>query len=160
MGEWVRRSELVDWTVANQSCILAVHYRLQEGIDLARAMLHSDGTPQPIRQVSIQTLARLGGKQLLPEIGALLADRSEVAERSAEDDDETIKTLICDVALASLVYLTGQDLGDYGFDEVQSNPVMLFDARTLGFADSDAREEALIKWKHWAETHLKDDVEP
>ncbi len=159
LGAWVRRSELVDWSVANQSCILAVHYRLQEGIDLARAMLHSEGTPQPMRQVSIQTLARLGGKQLVPEIGALLADRSEVAERSAGDDDETIKTLICDVALASLVYLTGQNLEDYGFDEVQSNPVMLFDARTLGFEDSDVREEALIKWKDWAETHLKD-VEP
>ena len=100
-------------------------------------------------------------RQLLPEIGALLADRSEVAELSAGDQDETIKTLICDVALASLVYLTGQNLGDYGFDvdEVQGNSVMLYDARTLGFVDSDAREKALIKWKDWAETHIAD-VEP
>ncbi|HVC93958.1 MAG TPA: hypothetical protein VND64_09725 [Pirellulales bacterium] len=161
LGAWVRRSEWVDWTVANQSCILAVYYRLQEGIDLARSLLQGDGTPQLSRQYSIQTLARLGGKQLLPEIGALLADRSEVAELSAGDQDETIKTLICDVALASLIYLTGQNLGDYGFDvdEVQSNSVMLFDARTLGFADADAREAALIKWKDWAETHIAD-IEP
>jgi hypothetical protein len=162
LGAWALRSELVDWAVANQSCVLAVHYRLQEGIELARALLHGDGTPQQVRQVAIQTLAQLGGKQLLPELSALLADRSELAEPSAADhdqDDESIKTLICDVALASLIYLTGQNLEDYGFEEVQSNPVMLFDARTLGFSDSEAREAALKKWKDWAEKNLKD-VEP
>ncbi|HUY36698.1 MAG TPA: hypothetical protein VMV69_28445 [Pirellulales bacterium] len=153
LGAWVRRGDSIDWAVANQSCVLAVHFRLPEGIDLARALLRGDGTPQNVRQFAIQTLARLGGKQLVPEISALLVDRAELAERSDDEHDQTIKTLICDVALASLVYLTGQNLEDYGFEEVQSNPIMLFDARTLGFADPEAREAALKKWRQWTETH-------
>jgi HEAT repeat protein len=151
LGAWVRRSDSIDWTTANQSCFLAAHYRLNEGADLAIALLHGDGVPQQVRQVAIQTLARLAGKRAMPELAPLLDDPSECgAERPGPDNEETVKTQICDVALAAMVYLTGQELGDYGFKEAQSNPIMLFDARTLGFADPAAREAALRKWKDWA----------
>jgi hypothetical protein len=152
LGAWVRRSESVDWTSANQSCFLAVQFQLKEGIDLALDILHGNGAPQHVRQVAVQTLARLGGKEVLSELAALLDDRSVCATRPIDDQqDETIKTLICDVALASMIYLTGQELGDYYFDResVKSNPVLLFDASSLGFAKDEAREAALKKWKEW-----------
>ena len=102
---------------------------------------------------TIQTLARLGGKRHLSELSALLDDRAECAERAGGENDETIKTLICDVALAAMVYVTGQKLDDYGMDEVQSVPFMLFDVRTLGFADPKAREAALKKWRAWVDAN-------
>jgi hypothetical protein len=160
LGAWVRRSESVDWTTANQSCFLAVQYRLKDGIDLALDVLRHDGAPQHLRQVAVQTLARLGGKQVLPELSALLDDRSVCASRIVDDQpDETIKTLICDVALASMLYLTGQEPEDYFFDKdkVESDLVMLFNASSLGFADEKSRAAALKKWKEWAEATARDE---
>ena len=82
LGEWVRRSELVDWVAANQSCILAVHYRLQEGIDLRGPCCTAMARRNRYGRFPFKLLLDSAESSYCRRSAPLLADRSEVAERS------------------------------------------------------------------------------
>jgi hypothetical protein len=61
-----------------------------------------------------------------------------------------VQTRICDVALAVMVKLSGQQLRDYGFTRVQENSMMLYNVSSLGFVEDPQRQTALKKWGEWS----------
>lgn len=145
LGAWVGRR--VGANTAYQNMMLAMQFDLKEGLGPALDMVKNTGTHASQRAYAIVAVGKLGSKDHLPEIEKLLADTSVCA--AYQVNEARISTETRDVALAVLVHLTGQNLKEYGFDRVQSNPQMLFYPYTLGFADNARRDTAMKKWRDW-----------
>jgi hypothetical protein len=145
LGAWVGRR--VGANTAYQNMMLAMQFNLKEGLAPALDMVKSTGTHASQKAYAIVAVGKLGSKDHLPEIEKLLGDASVCA--AYQVNETRISTETRDVALAVLVHLTGQNLKDYGFDRVQSNPQMLFYPYTLGFPDTPKRDAAMKKWRDW-----------
>jgi hypothetical protein len=148
LGAWVARPFDADSTVTYQNIVLSLRYELTEGIPAALAVMQSPATPPHIRQYGILCVAKLGGAAYIEQIEPLLEDTAACA--SFKLNDQEIQTQVRDVALAVLVRLTGQDLRAYGFERAQANALTYFNTATLGFADDEARQTALQRYREFA----------
>ena len=149
LGGWVARP-FDDNMVTYQNVQLALRYNLRQAIEPAAALANRAEAPAHLRPYGVLALGKLGGKAQLPALTPLLDDTTEFTMHGR--DNQQIRTQIRDVALAVMVHLSGQKLIDYGFDHFSLNPSWLFNPGSLGFSKPEAREQALAKWRAWAET--------
>ena len=68
-----------------------------------------------------------------------------------------VEIQVRDVALATIVHLSGQKHKDYGFDQIQPHPMTLFQIHTLGYSENKQREAAIEKWKAWSAKSAESD---
>lgn len=148
LGLWIKRSD--DFNL-NQAMYLAMVHNIPEGLNLAERVLKKQGRntllAQPyIRQQAILAAARLGSAEHMPLIEPFLDDKSVVFAKQQNFFNET---QLRDVALASLVLLSKQNLKDYGFEKAQLNPSTVLAVHTLGFETEEKRTAALKKWQEF-----------
>jgi hypothetical protein len=143
---WIQRR--TDAGSLNQSLNLAKELNLKECLDLAVTTLRDKQAQGFNRATAAIAVAKLGGKESLPVLEAILADNTTVGNMVFNNVQGT--TELRDVALALCVHLTGQKLADYHFEMLANNPTMLFMSYYYsGFSDPAKREDAFKKWKAW-----------
>jgi HEAT repeat protein len=146
---WIR--ERTDPNTLTQSLNLAIQLNLKECLDLA---LKSAGDPNVTglnRGFAITAIGKLGTKENLPTLEALLGDSNAVGPAIGWNNVQIV-TEIRDVALAMCVHLTGQSLKDYGFEILATQQTLLFSPYYCGFSDPAQRDAAHKKWKEWKAT--------
>jgi hypothetical protein len=152
LGKWVVR----DATTASavQNLLFAALYDLKdEALLLATRALADEHNHPNTRQYAILITGRFGGNEQLPMIEKLLQDKTSCGTFQANNPPRQVELQIRDVALAVAVHLTGQNLGEYGYVNAQTNPTTLFQVATLVFNDPARRDEALKKWSAWRSEH-------
>jgi len=147
-----------DSSSVSQMLNLAMSYNFKEFVDVAaNVALNAKGTVYN-RGMAITVLARLGGREQIPTIRKLLDDRTEIGTYTTSFGNMRsvkVTTQVRDVALATLVRLSGQNLSDYGFDAFVSNPRLGVDPTQhyspmyVGFSDSSKRDAAHKKWQEF-----------
>lgn len=149
LGGWVGR-RFEDNMVTYQNLHVALRYNLKQALDPAAEMAVRKDAPAHLRPYAILAVGKLGDKAQLPVLEPLLDDKTEFTLHGR--DNQEIHTQIRDVTLAVMVHLTGQKLRDYGFDHFALNPLLLFNPGSLGFSKPEVRDQALAKWRKWAES--------
>ena len=143
MGQWVLRAES---TLAYQSLLLAMQYRLPEGIRAAQKTLQQANQAPHVKQYAILTIAKLGDRSHVPILEGLLTDSGLLQTRTI-NGKKTI-TQVRDVALAGCVHLSKHSLRDVGFeaDAIESQQ-LIFNPSQLGFTDDQQRSKVFDKWR-------------
>jgi hypothetical protein len=141
---------------------LMVNFRLTEALPLAKSIARHDPeflTVVPTQRVSaLLAVAKLGTANDVPDLEPLLEDRTEylskpLANRPQEYQDGV---QIRDVALATMLRLTGQEPVAYGYLHVRPHPQSVFDPTSLGMESDDGRDAAAEKWRAWRVEHPLD----
>lgn len=152
LGRWVMKDAGSAATV--QNLLFAASYELKdEALVLSTRVLSNEHTAANTRQYAILITGRFGGKEHLPMMEKLLADTTSCGTFQANNPPRQVELQVRDIALAVALHLTGQNLREYGFTSVQTNPTTLFQVATLVFNDAAKREEALKKWGAWRAMH-------
>ena len=149
LGAWVSRELEIDSPTAYRNQYVAMQYGLKEALAPALKLIKPPGGPAQWEHFAILSIAKFGSRENIAALEPLLIDERTIdgANRSGQKSDTQIR----DVALAAMVHLSGQKLADYGFHHAQSHPSFLWNANSLGFNDPAARQEALKKWRAWAD---------
>jgi len=129
--------------------MLAMRYDLKEGLDVAVEMLTTSGMSHHYKQYAMLTIAKLDAKQHIGLLEKLLEDKSQcTAHTTVRNGKRTVyQTQVRDVALASIIHLSGEDPKNFGFDRlVRANPY-LFSPGTMGFENDEQRNKTFDKWK-------------
>jgi hypothetical protein len=148
LGAWISRD--LGSQHSMQAVMMALRFDLREGIEPSLALVRGGATTPQLRQYAILGLGKLGGKQHLPDLEPLLKDEAICAAQQV--GQKQVQTRICDVALAVMIRLSGQQLRDYGFTRVQENNMMLYNVSSLGFIEDPQRQTAIKKWRDWLKT--------
>jgi hypothetical protein len=153
-----------DQNSVNQILNLAMNYNFKEFVDVAAKAAQDKQGFAHNRGMAITVLARLGGKDQMPAIRKLLDDATEIGTYNTTLPNAgriKVTTQIRDVALATLVRLSGQQLGDYSYDAFTNNPrlgvdpTQYFSPMYLGFSEAKKRDAAFAKWKDWEAKQMK-----
>jgi hypothetical protein len=141
---------------ASNGLYIMANLELKEVVELARKVLKSSENDHYGRGIALGVLGRFGGKEVVPEVLPFLTDKTSVGETQFGNGNR-IKTEMRDVALATLVQTTGQNMKDYDFaylkmfgGRVALNNIGMSPS-LLGFSDDASRDAALKKWKDWYE---------
>ena len=149
LGQIVSRCE---GAAAFQAMGVAQQFKLPEGIEPATKILKShDGIrTAPLTQHALITIAKLGDASHLPLVDSerLMNDPSQVAQ--FKENETTYIIQLRDVALATAIVLSKQDLKSY-FDvppnQQLDDPQMIFlNARLIGFPNDQKRAAVFAKW--------------
>jgi hypothetical protein len=140
---------------------ISMEFAFPEGISLARKALEGQTGNPETRATAAAALAKLGGCAHLPIVEAMLEDDAELRRAVPRDlgssGPDTFQ--VRDIALAMVVYVTGQKHSEYGFVNAEQKEFQLFDSvlgyAAVGFADDAARRRAMAKWKEWRRAHPK-----
>jgi hypothetical protein len=133
-----------------QKLSLAINLEIKQGVPLAARLLRERrGTLQPATVAQcVQVFAKLGGKDQVPLLVSLLDDKTVCY--TVRSNNDTLQTQVRDIALATLVRVTDQELRDYGFTRAPYRTSGTAPSpHTLGFSTSQesAREDAIKKWR-------------
>jgi hypothetical protein len=152
LGVWVMKDSRS--TAAAENLKYAVNFELKaESIELATRVLGDRQVTVTARPLALLMLGKFGGKQHMATIEKLLEDAASCGMVQAHNPSRQVEIQVRDVALAVLLHLTGQNLREYGYLAVQSNPITLFQVGTLVFSQPGNREAALKKWTRWRAEH-------
>ncbi len=149
LGSWVRRQTGV--TTTQVAIQLSVQFDVKEGALTARRVLAEKTSPVYVRAHAATALGKLGGKEDLKLLAETLDDKTPFNRRVVVMADGKTKehaSELRDVALASLVYLTGQKFADYGLN-ITINPQTFFNYGQVHFSTAEVRDAALKKWRNW-----------
>ncbi len=138
------------------SLVLVSNLELKESVDFLKSFLKDKNRAQGYyRSMAIAVLGRVGGKSVAGDILPFMTD-SEESCQSAFPNNVTIHTQTRDVALATLLQISGQKLSDYDFPFVKMNNRMNFGGQNsifmwqyFGFSDDKSRKAAFAKWEEW-----------
>jgi hypothetical protein len=140
------------YTAHNGLYVLAT-LQLKEAPDIARRFLKDSECEPYNRALAMSILGKIAGKASLPDILPFIDDATAVGETQFGRGSR-IKTQLRDVALATLVQMSGQSLADYNFDYLK-----IFGGNTgldlhlspgnLGFSEDSTREASIKRWKDW-----------
>jgi hypothetical protein len=133
-------------TLLTQRLHFALHYDLQEGVELARRILTSGHGIANVKQYAILVLAKLGESDDLKLIEAMLEDASVIASHNRVKNVR-ITTRVCDLALAALLYHANEEFQSYGLMPVRPHPTTLFHTTTIGFPSDEVRQKAISQWR-------------
>jgi len=129
-------------------------YKLAEALPLAVSVAR--GEPPFLtaaahnRVMAILAVGRFGSRAQVDDLEPLLEDDTLWAMAGQPGQPGNPRAVqVRDVALATMLHLTGQRHSDYGFVGVQRNPQLLFNPQTLGLTDDVARAAAATKWREW-----------
>jgi hypothetical protein len=130
---------------------LARSLRDPAAVPLALRAAFSRQVPSWERAAAVLFVGELGGKADLARLEGLLGDTADCG--SGGFNWTTINAQLRDVALAALVFRSGQALADYGFPYFETFPgANPFQSASgfLGFAGETDRAAALKKWQAWS----------
>jgi hypothetical protein len=99
---------------------------------------------------AILLIGKYGSQKDVPLLTPLLGKNRVIQRRLIGKTRTQFDIQVRDVALATIVHLTGQKHKDYGLDQIQPYPMTLFRLHTLGFSDNKQREAAIEKWRTWS----------
>jgi hypothetical protein len=153
LGLWVAKDGSP--TVVAENLKFAAMFELKdEALTIATRVLADEHSPATTRQPAILLVGKFGRKEHLPILEKLLADESSCgAFQAAGNPPRQVELQVRDIALAVLVQLTGQNMGDYGYVAAQPHPTTVFQINTLIFAQPAQRDTALKKWARWRMEH-------
>jgi len=126
--------------------MLALRYDIKEGIYPAERLLSDPAANVYYRQYAMLTIAKIGNKkEHLSLVEKHIGDDMFVGTHRVNGKSFRIK--LGDVALACALHMTGQNLKDYGFNNVVRNNQYLFQPNTRSFPTEAARKKAEAKWR-------------
>jgi len=121
---------------------------LYEHVYLARQDLSAQQVEELTTQLS-GVIGQMGGKEHIKDIEKLLEDTTNL--QTVRFGTTTINAQMRDVALASLILLSGQNAQEYNFPYLQQFHGIRADFNLppyyYGFSDDAGRQTALKKWK-------------
>jgi hypothetical protein len=152
VGQWIAKDTTPSMT--NQNLTLAAQLDLKsETLAIATRVLATTDSPPGSKQISILMIGRFGDQDDLELIEKLLEDQTSCGKVSVEQPPRQVDLQIRDIVLAAMLHMTGQNLHEYGYHSVQEFAPTVFQVGTLGFADEEARNLALKKWRQWRAEH-------
>lgn len=147
LGGWISRG--ANGPASLQDMWIALRYEIPEGIKPALAILGGgefEQQPQT-REFALLVVAKFGDRSHLKALDPLLDDRSSSDSSSGFRKKSRVE--VRDVALATMVHLSGQKVKDFGFEKADENFYDRFDVDSLGFATDEKRQIAVAKWRVW-----------
>jgi hypothetical protein len=144
MGLWIGKP---GGGIVYQRLMLAMSFNFREGLEPAIDVLRRPGIGFQT-QYALLAAGRFGSRDQLEVIERHLNDKT-VLTTTAVNNKTTYTSQVRDVALAVAAHLTEQDVGKYGFKNLQKHPQYLFAPNTLGFANDGERAAALANWNSW-----------
>ena len=157
-----------DSSAAYNNISLVANLELKEGADIARNLIKLPNRDNWVKMTAIALLGKIGGKSDIAEIEPFLKDKTNFGSVQFGNGIQ-ISAQVRDVALGSLVQLTGQNLADYNFPylkmfgggaggtagfQFHTSPTM------LGFSDEATRNAAHKKWQDWREKDKSQEKKP
>jgi hypothetical protein len=141
---------------------LLINYQLTEALPLAKAVARHD--PEfltvfpPQRVNALLAVGKLGSAKDVPDLEPLLEDRTEYLRKPLANRPQGYEdsVQIRDVALATMLRLTGQEPIAYGYLHARPHPQSVFDPASLGMESDDVRNAAAAKWRAWRIDHPLD----
>jgi hypothetical protein len=130
--------------------------RMKEAVPLALEGALAKSINPWARGQAIFFVAEHGAKEDLARLEPLLKDTSSCG--SCGINSTTIHSEVRDVALAALVFASGQNLADYGFPYFRIIPGIKpadVSPSCMGFAGGPDRDAALKKWQEWSASRKK-----
>lgn len=155
IGNWIALDQPGDRNLGYYKVLLAMQHDMKEGREAGLNMIKDDKAAATSYQYlqALLAVAKYGSEKDIDTIEPLLKNNTvcQTSTVSAGAERKTYTTQVRDVALATLVQLSGQEHREYGFDRLQKHPKSMFQTHTLGFEQNDekGREEALAKWQRW-----------
>jgi hypothetical protein len=127
-------------------------YGLQEALPLPAAIAHCEPeylTVSPLLRASAAlAVGRFGTKENAATLEPLLQDDSTFPVANGPQG-LAMNMRISDVALATMIHLSGQDPKDYGFTRIRMNQQTVFDPASLGLDNNEQRAAAIAKFRAW-----------
>jgi hypothetical protein len=145
MSYWLKRGGSGYYGV-----LLARKYGLSAGLVPAAEVI--DGGQQPFyRQTGILAFAALGSRSDISQLEKLLEDETPCSTRSDPKNRKNVlyQSQVRDVALATIIHLSGQKPEDFGFVGLQRDSLTVFRTNTAGFSNDTQRKAALTKWNQF-----------
>ena len=129
---------------------LAMRYDLKEGLELAERILASDNVMTRYREYAVLTIAKLGGDEQVSILEQLLDDPAVCQQRTDSKTKIKTQTQVRDIALAAIIFMSGEDPKEFGFTQLRENPTYVFVSSTAGFVGDQQREESRRKWREFS----------
>jgi hypothetical protein len=150
------RAQPADQAFIPQVLSLAGSLQMKEGLPVALKVALSRRTNPWTRGEALLFVARLGDKDQVGKLEVLLKDSTRLGVMGL--NNITITTQVRDLALATMLTLSGQPLQDYGFPFFKAIPgadLRSNGTHCAGFVDDEGRAAALKKWKDWTAEQKK-----
>lgn len=152
VGRWIARDTTPAMT--NQNLTLAAQLELKpETMSIASRVLQSKDSLPGSKQLSIMMIARFGDHDELPLVEKYLQDATVLGQVQVDDPPRPVDLQLRDVALAAALHMSGQNLREYGFNNVQEYAPTVYQVATLGLEDEESRLAAFKKWTEWRAEH-------
>lgn len=145
-----------------QKLILSLKYSLPEGLPLAESVVRSKGRG-PRMQYALHIVGKLGGEKQIPLLVSQLNNKTPLSKPkvvavrpkktppagSLRRPRVKYEYRVCDVALAMLWHLHGENPAAHGFDpkRVRTHVWFQFPLDALGFDSEEQREAAFAEWQ-------------
>lgn len=142
-----------------QNLANAADYGLKaEGLAVATRLLSRDRRSSDVARLptmcyyTLMTVGTFGGAEHVPLVEPFLADPSDCGNAQVDDPPRQVPLKVCDVALAVLLNLTGQDPQTYGAPLKRKMHVS-FRVPLVIFGGPEQREIAMAQWHAWRAEH-------
>jgi len=142
---WFDKGLAADPNTNYQNIIMALRLDMPVGLRLAKSLLTKEGQNAMTRPFAMLAIGKFGDRGDCRLLTPYLEDETPCAGFTRGSRRTTIE--VRDVALATLVHLTGRSHAGFGFTDVVEDPTFLFNLRSLGFDDPRDRIEAIRAWK-------------
>jgi hypothetical protein len=153
---WVNHCPVQNERVLGSRLELMSLYELREALPLALAVARGESpylaATANSRVIATLVIGRFGSAEQANDLEPLLADDTVWTAVGPPGNARAVQ--VRDVALATMLHLTGQQPQDYGFTGAQRHPQLLFNPQSLGLADDAARAAAAAKWRAWKDAHV------
>ncbi len=131
-------------------------YRLIDQLPAMIEMAANEDQSVQNRARAIAIVARLGGTGEISSLRPLLENDSSVGHFVGNRDQaQLLEVQLRDVALAASVYLSGQNLEDFGFVVDLHRKGNFLSLSRAGFASQEERERSFQKWQQHYQDYLQ-----
>jgi hypothetical protein len=145
-----------------EGIMLGMDYDIPQTLQLAIRVLRRDEKQAFALMQAALCVGQYGDAWHLPHLEPLLTNVTRVQERHRPVNQRMVlyEIQLRDIALLALVHRTGQDVLEYGFEEIDRHGGFKFLPQTMAFANQDDRQQAIAKWLAWRERHRLFEGEP
>ena len=147
LGYWIR---LPNASLQYQRLSTAMRYKMEQGLIPAMELIESQATGSQY-QYAILAVGVLGNHQHLPLLERLMKDESVLYASSSKT--KPFSCQVRDVALATAISLTRQNIASYKFPKIRANSRTNFSINSAGFYSEKTRQESFRKWNEWRKKH-------
>jgi len=159
VSAWVVHCDNRSEPVLEQRLAMMFQYQLADALPLALEMVERGPkflTLRPQQLVTaILAIGKFGSAADVAALEPLLDDHTQFVPQPSANGPQgnSYPVQVRDVALATIVHLTGQEPLVYGFLQVRPHPQSVFDATSLGLENDERRAAAAEQWRAWRAQH-------